>query len=103
MTVKRAMLEIESTGTEAFFETEVVLHSGEQVGPVLLVEVVDFTEALEVVETLNRSKAQKRRERKPAEAAPENSKPGAIEPSTVTVQTPPLADSPTFPPRRTGA
>lgn len=75
MAVKRAQLEIESTGQPAWFEAEVKLPSDEIVGPALVVEVVDFTEALEVVETLNRSRAQRKRERKPAETPEKDSNP----------------------------
>jgi len=69
MAVKRATLEIESTGQAAHYETEGTLGT-ESVGPVLVVEVEDFEEALELVETLNRSRAQKKRAPKlPASAA----------------------------------
>jgi len=76
MAVKRATLEIESTGQVAHFETDPIAADGQPWNvPALVVEVVDFTEALEVVETLNRSRAQKKRERKPAEAPEKDANP----------------------------
>jgi len=72
MAVKRATLEIESTGQIAEYLAE-----GEEVAPgeihgatTLTIEVQDFEEALEIVETLNRSRAQKKRERKVPEPPP---------------------------------
>jgi hypothetical protein len=61
MAVKNATLEIESTGQSAHFETDVTAADGQQWNvPALIIEVEDFEEALEVVETLNRSGARKR-------------------------------------------
>ena len=77
MAVKRATLEIESTGQIAEYLAEGEESArGEIAGATTLtIEVQDFDEALELVDTLNRSRAQKKRERKPAETAAENEKP----------------------------
>ncbi len=80
MAVKRATLEIESTGQAAYYVDALTADTyPANAGPVVVVEVDDFAEALELVDTLNRSRAQKKRERKPTEGttAPEkeNGKP----------------------------
>ena len=97
MAVKRAMLEIESTGQPAWFEAEVKLPSDEIVGPALVVEVVDFTEALELVETLNRSRAQKKREKKTTNVESED------EPGANRIERPPPTPMPPPPPAKGAA
>jgi hypothetical protein len=70
MTVKRATFDIESTKQAAFYEEEAERPGSDRPMSALIVEVQDFEEALEIVDTLNRSRAQKKRERKPADQVP---------------------------------
>jgi hypothetical protein len=69
MAVHSATLEIESTGQLAHYLAEGAESApGEIAGSTTLtIEVADFEEALELVETLNRSRAQRKRERKTPE------------------------------------